>query len=152
MSTVPHKGPVVSRIDAEEAREIYDVRAMLEGYCGRAFAGLAGEEEIAELRGIAETIARAAGAEELLAAKAAFYDALIAGARNAVVGEILTALHNRVSRLRRLSAGRAGRVAGSVAEIRAIAARDPDAVERAYRDHVEAAAHAALAQLAKDAG
>src|SRR5690349_13762377 len=36
---VPHRGPVVASITVEEARQIYAVRALLEGFAGRGFVG-----------------------------------------------------------------------------------------------------------------
>src|SRR5690242_12081163 len=38
VSTVPHRGPMVSIISAEELEHIYAVRGLLEGYAGRKFA------------------------------------------------------------------------------------------------------------------
>src|ERR1700719_4244153 len=40
VSTVPHRGPVVSTISLEEARQLYAARAVLEGFAGRECARL----------------------------------------------------------------------------------------------------------------
>jgi DNA-binding GntR family transcriptional regulator len=40
VNTVPHRGPVVSTISLEEARQLYDARAVLEGFAGRECARL----------------------------------------------------------------------------------------------------------------
>ena len=44
---VPHRGPVVSEVTVEEAEQLYDVRAMLEGLAARRFAETASDEDIA---------------------------------------------------------------------------------------------------------
>ena len=40
VTTVAHRGPVVSTISLEEAKQIYAARAVLEGFAGREFARL----------------------------------------------------------------------------------------------------------------
>src|ERR1700743_1459943 len=38
VTVVPHRGPSVSKMTVEEARHLYAVRGLLEGYAGRCFA------------------------------------------------------------------------------------------------------------------
>ena len=40
VNTVPHRGPVVSTISLEEAKQLYTARAVLEGFAGRECARL----------------------------------------------------------------------------------------------------------------
>src|SRR4029078_4969135 len=40
VTTVPHRGPVVSTISLEEAKQLYAARAILEGFAGRVCARL----------------------------------------------------------------------------------------------------------------
>src|SRR5260370_22031670 len=40
VNTVPHRGPMVSTISLEEAKQLYAARAVLEGFAGRACAPL----------------------------------------------------------------------------------------------------------------
>ncbi len=158
VTSYPHRGPVVSKIDVEEARQLYDVRGLLEGYCGRRFAEHGGAEEIAALREAYAAFAEAAEGsdrEALIATKTAFYDRLMAGAGNLVVRRMLETLHNRITLLRMTSMTQPGRIGRSVAEVgaivEAIAAKDPDAADAACRDHIERAAGAALARLSEEA-
>ena len=51
ITTVPHRGPVVTEVSPEEARDIYQVRAALEGLAGAQCAIWATPEIIASLRG-----------------------------------------------------------------------------------------------------
>lgn len=154
--TIPHRGPEVSSISADESRQLYEVRALLEGFAGRAFAEHGSAAAIAELGLAVERFAEAAkGADRatLVAAKTHFYAVLMEGAGNVFVKQSLTALHNRITLLRVTSMTQEGRLADSVAEIRAIfeaiVARDGDRAEAACKHHIAMAAKVALATLAK---
>ncbi|MFX7764224.1 GntR family transcriptional regulator, partial [Acinetobacter baumannii] len=50
VTTIPHRGPVVSTITADEAAQLYDLRALLEGYAGRECARRRDPAIIARLR------------------------------------------------------------------------------------------------------
>src|ERR1700727_479599 len=88
VTTVPHRGPVVSTISLEEAKQLYAARAVLEGFAGRECARL---HDPAVVRKIGEALGRlkiAASETDLLAsleAKTEFYAALITGCRNSFV-------------------------------------------------------------------
>ena len=47
IETVPHKGPVVVTLTMQDARELYQVRAALEGLAGELFAAKASDQQIA---------------------------------------------------------------------------------------------------------
>ena len=87
----------------------------------------------------------------LLAAKAAFYGALVRGCGNAVVGEMLERLHRRVAALRATSMSRPERLPESMKELRALAdalaGRDARAAERLAVAHIRPAELAALPML-----
>lgn len=153
--TVPHRGPAVATIDVQEAKELYEVRALLEGFAGRRAATVATPEQLVALE-LAVTNLEAAAAEggvRLIEAKTHFYRRLLEACGNAVVGQTLTALHNRVTLLRRTSMTQPGRLPQSLVEIRGIyeriAARDADGAEKACIAHIRNAAAVALAVLAK---
>src|SRR5260370_9468345 len=80
VNTVPHRGPVVSTISLEEARQLYAARAVLEGFAAREGARL---HDPAVVRRIGDALARlkAAAAKTdftaTLQAKTHFYAALI---------------------------------------------------------------------------
>ncbi|QCI69431.1 GntR family transcriptional regulator [Phreatobacter stygius] len=156
VNTVPHRGPEVSSITYDEARQLYQVRGLLEGFAGRNFAEQGSEAEIAALGAAVERFAAAAaGTErgELIAAKTHFYAVLMDGAGNMFIKQMLTLLHNRITVLRVTSMTQAGRLADSVAEIRdiyeAIRTRNGPAAAEACQIHIERAAKIALAVLAK---
>lgn len=155
--TIPHRGPEVSSINFEEARQLYDVRALLEGFAGRAFAEQGSDDAIAELKQAVVGFRQAAGSgdrAQLVAAKTRFYSVLMEGAGNVFVKQSLTTLHNRITLLRFTSMTQQGRLDHSVAEIEAIfeaiAARDGARAEQACKHHIAMAAKVALAVLAQD--
>jgi DNA-binding GntR family transcriptional regulator len=157
ITTLAHRGPVVTVITYEEAMELYKVRALLEGFLGQEFAEHGSDENIADLDAALKSFEKAARSgkrEELAAAKTRFYDSLINGAGNSFVRQILTQLHNRVTQLRIVSMTQPGRLKHSLEEIREIAAaireRDPIRAAAACSRHVEMAAITALEYLRKN--
>lgn len=156
VTTIPHRGPEVSSITCAEARQLYELRGLLEGFAGRGFAERGTEAEMAELFAAVELFAEAARGDDrarLVEAKTRFYATLMQGARNAFVTQALTQLQNRITLLRVTSMTQAGRLENSVAEIRAIAGairdRDGDRAEAACRAHIANAAKVAMAVLTK---
>jgi DNA-binding GntR family transcriptional regulator len=152
--TIPHRGPEVRSISYDEARQLYQVRGLLEGFAGRAFAEHGSDEKIAELGQAVEAFAAAAQGDDraaLVAAKTQFYAVLMDGTGNAFIKQMLTTLHNRITLLRVTSMTQEGRLQNSVAEIRAIfdaiKARSADLAEAACKHHIEMAARVALAVL-----
>jgi DNA-binding GntR family transcriptional regulator len=151
VKTVPHRGPVVSTISLDEARQLYAARALLEGFAARECARLGNPTVV---RRIGDTLARlkAAFAEgdlpAALEAKTAFYAALIGGCQNAFVERMLRPLHDRITLLRITSMSQPKRISKSLREVtaiwRAIQNGDPNLAERCCVEHVSAAAVAAL--------
>jgi DNA-binding GntR family transcriptional regulator len=159
VTTVPHKGPIVSTISIAEAEQLYVFRALLEGFAGRTCAELCNPNIIAELRRHLASLKSAIpkdDREKFLAAKQAFYGTLLKGCGNTFVERTLNVLLNRVTLLRITSMMDKGRIKHSVAEIEtmvaAIAKGDPDAAELAFKRHVENAAIAALKILKSKQG
>lgn len=151
VNTVPHRGPVVSTISLEEARQLYAARAVLEGFAGRECARLH-DPAVTRNMGGALTRLKAALAERdmmaILEAKTDFYAALIGGCQNTFIERMLKPLHDRITLLRITSMSQPKRVNKSLREVtaiwRAIASGDADLAERCCVDHIKAAAAAAL--------
>src|ERR1700721_3930131 len=84
VSTVPHRGPGVSTISLEEAKQLYAARAVLEGFAGRECARL---HDPAVVRKIGEALGRlkiALAESDMIAvleAKKAFFAAFIGGCK-----------------------------------------------------------------------
>ena len=151
VNTVPHRGPVVSTISLEEARQLYDARAVLEGFAGRECARLR-DPAVVRRMGDALTRLKAAFTKPdmmaILEAKTDFYAALIGGCQNAFIERMLRPLHDRITLLRITSMSQPKRVNKSLREVtaiwRAIQSGDEDLAERCCVDHIRAAAVAAL--------
>lgn len=156
VTSLPNRGVVVSTIDTRDAREIYEMRALLEGLLAERFARLASSAQMAQLERGVEALAAAYDANAgLLAAKRAFYEALMVGADHDLAASMLRSIQLRASQLRVMTLSDPDRSRHSIAEIRlllkAIKKRDPVAAEAAARRHVENAGALALRLLERPA-
>ena len=154
VTIVPHRGPVVSDITVEEAQQLYDVRAMLEGLAARRFAETASDEDIAVLRQALKAFAdvvRGRSSVPLPTAKAGIYEVLLERCGNRIAGRMLTQLNNRVGLLRSTSMSQKGRVKNTLAEVtrivEAIERRDPVGAWQATVEHVTRASEIAIKVL-----
>jgi DNA-binding GntR family transcriptional regulator len=152
--TIAHRGPVVSTISVEEAKELYAVRALLEGEAGRGFAQhheKSGLDALERSIDLIETAAAESDRGLMLEAKTAFYQVLMDGCGNRFIKQMLMTLHNRVNLLRVKSMMQPGRAAHSLTEIReiflAISTRDGERAAVACSSHIRSAAAVALQML-----
>ncbi len=156
VTTIPQKGAIVAVPSADEASELYEVRAALEALAARRFVDHATPEQVAALRQAFTELERVVEAggdiRALLEAKDRFYDVLLAGAGNRSIRSILGGLQARVSLLRRTSLSQPGRARAALEEVRAIVeaieAGDGEAAARACAHHVEQAAQSGVSALA----
>lgn len=154
VTTIPHRGPTVSKIEYEVAEQLYAVRALLEGYAGQQFAERASAADMNRFKDAVEAFEQAIDSQDrnsILEGKTRLYAVLMDGCGNVFIKQMLSLLHNRVNLLRLTSMMQPGRPERSVAEIReinaAIQARDGTRAGVACRHHVEMAAATALAHL-----
>lgn len=154
ITTVPHRGPTVAVLSEKEARDLYELRAMLEGQAGRLCALRGSAEHASALHRSVDALDQARRERQIsgvIAANAEFYAALTAGAGNEALRQLLGTVQNRLAFFRFSSTRWPGRTERSVVELRAIAeavsARDPAAAEAACIHHIEAAAELALVVL-----
>jgi len=146
------RGSVVASVSPEEARQLYEVRAALEGLAGQRFAELATPEQLNRLREAVSVIeATTSDPHALLRAKDDFYAVLLEGAGNPVIASMLGLLHARVSVLRGTSLAQPGRPVQTIQEMKDILAAvergDADAARDACRTHVVNAARTAIGAL-----
>ncbi len=154
---VANQGPVVATMSAEEARDLYDVRGVLEALAASRFAASASEEEIAKLVAATDRIEQVVAhgdLTEIVARKDDFYSVLLDGARNSVVRSVLDSLRSRIAYLRATSLRRPQRSAETLTEVRAIVdaiqQRDENEAWARSREHVRRAAEAAFKVLEED--
>ena len=125
IKTVAHRGPFVALIDADEVREIYQVRRVLETLAVREFTRRASAQQLRDLRAQLSALKRPevkGNLRDLLLAKAGFYDVLLDGCGNRVVKQTLKQLNNRMVLYKRLSLSVAGRLRDAIAELEAVVA------------------------------
>lgn len=152
--TVPHRGPVVAAISVAEARQLYALRAVLEGFAAHEFAARAPDAAVEAFTEAAARLREAAGSgstDRVLRAKTALYDVMLDQCGNDLVSEILRGFHARINLLRATSLMHPDRLPHSLAEIDALAAafrrRDAEAAREAATCHVRNACAVAVEQL-----
>lgn len=151
---VPHRGPMVATISLEDARQLYELRSLLEGFAASGFVRRASEEEIADCEAAAVDLRFAAERHDqngVLQAKAKLYDTILGNCGNTHVRETLRGLHSRINLLRATSLMDAERLPKSLAEIdsliQAIKDREAEKAAEISRLHVENASQVAFGYL-----
>lgn len=154
IEVVPNRGPVVSRLTAEQAEGVYQVRTELEGLACQLFAEHASDEQRAALDNAFKKLKKSMKDTDPLArlrAKNHFYDCLVDGSGNHALGDSLRMLNARVMLLRATSLRTPGRSAVSLAELaammEALKSRDPKLARELAERHVRNAAKAAIALM-----
>jgi DNA-binding GntR family transcriptional regulator len=108
IETIPNKGPIVRQLTRSEAKDLYWIRAVLEGLAARLFVTNAKPSYLEALKSALE---RAAGAydegtpDKILATKNEFYGILFAGAGSETLSEMIATLYARIWRWRALGLG-----------------------------------------------
>lgn len=150
----PRSGPVVARLDWQGARQIYDIRRLLEAEAAAACARVADDGVRARLKAaLAALDAAFAGGTpaDLQTATTAFYEVIFTAAGHSIAWEIVQRLNGRISRLRALTLATTNRrVSGPAHMARicaAICANQPDAAAAAVHDHLRDAADLARQAL-----
>ena len=151
VAMIPNKGPVVRELTLAEAKDLYSIRAVLEGLAARLFVENAGEAQLRKLQTALTVTAaayKAADPEVLLGAKNRFYDVLFEGAGSETLSSMIGTLHARIRRWRALGLAHPKRsprrsqesIKGLRAAVAAIKARDAEQAEKIMRDEVSRAA------------
>ena len=153
------RGLIVAEISEDDAANIYQVRAVLEGLVAAQFAESANELDVEKLKdalGRLEGAYRSGDFEIILDEKKQFYDVICIGAGNAIVRDLLDHLGNRINQLRSTTREDTSRWAASLTELQKLAgalfARNRRAARTAAIRHVDAAASAALRKRRNKAG
>lgn len=147
----PNKGPMVATLTREEAANIYDIRATLEGLAAALAAEKAEPKALREMQRHLQSMCECAAAEDFIGlqkSKTQFYEALFTSTNNPPLHVMLKQLRAQVTLLRGLDVERATRMAESIRGgrdiITAVTARDIEAARRAGEEHIRRAARLAL--------
>jgi DNA-binding GntR family transcriptional regulator len=151
VAIVPNKGPIVRTLTVEEARDIYTIRAVLEGLAARLFTEQADQTQITHLERALAVVEKAydsGNTESMLETKNNFYEALFEGAKSETLASMLAILHGRIWRWRGLGLTHPNRskerdrqsLKNLHALVQTIRSRDSALAEKILRDEVSQAA------------
>jgi len=150
IESVPHSGPVIASLSADQAALIYALRGLMEGRAARLFAEAASDDALAHLATLNAAIQSAFKAGDHAAVverTTAFYEALFQGAGMTIAWDIVRSLNARINRLRLMTIGSPGRQKEAAAEmdkiLKALRKRDPAAAQEAAEAHVRRVAEIA---------
>ncbi len=140
----PNRGARVRQIDLAEAIEITEVRRAIEGLIAARAAERIGDDQIAVLRGVGESMRRAVAAgrfREYSELNAEFHGQLRWIAAHDQATRVIDQLHAQIVRHQHALSLRPGRPTKSLSEhlavIEAVCDRDVDGAERAMRMHLD---------------
>jgi DNA-binding GntR family transcriptional regulator len=144
IDVVPNKGAIVRALTLAEAKELYAVRAVLEGLAARLFCESADAADIARLDEAFAQVTAAYGEGSplgIIEAKNAFYEILFQGTRSTILYPMIGALYARIWRWRVLGLSHPNRskdrsrqsLDGMRAVVNAIRKGDAELAERLAR-------------------
>lgn len=162
IAIIPNKGPVVRRLTLDEARDLYSIRAVLEGLAARLFVENGDDAQAEKLEQALEDTAEAywgGDPARIIETKNRFYDVLFEGAGSETLSSMIGLLHMRIWRWRALGLGHPKRSAERSKEsignlwavLEAIRERDADLAEKTMRDEVRRASAEVMRLLADGA-
>ncbi|MCP3473327.1 GntR family transcriptional regulator [Bradyrhizobium sp. CCGUVB1N3] len=141
---IPNRGPQIPVLTREQAAEIYQVRALLEGEAAFIAAKRASADDLKLMRASLAAFGKAARVNDMqaeVASTAEFYAHILRICGNRIIEETLSGLLARINFLRARSMSRPGRAKVSLQEMKAIyeaiAAKNSNAARNAAIKHVE---------------
>jgi DNA-binding GntR family transcriptional regulator len=148
VTTVPYKGPIVAMPTVEEARQLYEVRASLEGRAVDLFMERTDDATIDRLvkkhsGKELEHLLEQRSPKGILAANNAFHDVITSGCGNPLLQSMIQNMRNRIVLLRVDSLFRHGRHPRAIREhraiVRMIGRRNKEGAKRLAEQHVMSA-------------
>lgn len=155
VQSMPRHGPVVATIDADTTRQIYELRALLEGHAAAACALCRNEDAITHMSDNLKRIEAAFASNDLQAVMeqtGLFYSTMFQAAGDTVAWGIVNSLNARINRLRVITISSKQRGSAAPGEMHRIlsAIRDqkPEEAQAAAEAHVKNAQAIAMTSLA----
>jgi DNA-binding GntR family transcriptional regulator len=147
----PQRGLVVAELSYTQLRQLFSVRERLEGMAAHFAALNALPEEIEVLQDMVERDAGIVDGNLLRDRNKVFHRQIYRASHNAYLVEILENLRIHLSLLRGSTYNSSDRIASAQAEhrdiVKAIAARDAEAAEKAARNHIVNGYRVRIAQV-----
>ncbi|MGR3623480.1 GntR family transcriptional regulator [Pseudophaeobacter sp.] len=144
---LPNRGPIVAPLSWEDARQIYEIRRMLETAAAMACARSGSAPLHAELHAALDALKRAfaqtgtdAVPGALFKASTRFYQVMFEAAGHHIAWEVVNRLNGRISRLRAMTLSASDRAQPGLSHMQAICdaivAADPEAARCAVETHL----------------
>lgn len=160
---IPNKGPVVRKLSATEAEDLYRIRAVLEGLAARFYAENADDSAVQELDEALDEVKLAyqgTDGEAALEAKTNFYDKLYSGGASETLASMLAVVQARIWRWRAVGLTHPKRAHGRLQEsvenlcslLAAIRNNDGELAEQIARNEVSNAAEEVMRLIASEQG
>ena len=157
---LPRQGAIVRRLSLEEARQVYEVRALLEGLAARLAVQHLTPQALAALREALDAsfeVMEQQDTRSLVIHNNHFHDLIVDTSRNVVLKKILNLLRTQVNLLRiTLWSTFPDRLAQTLREheriYEAMAAGDAEGAEQAAREHIVHSWEVMHAALTRDKG
>ncbi|HHW27531.1 MAG TPA: GntR family transcriptional regulator [Firmicutes bacterium] len=148
---IPRRGTVVAGLNRDDAIDIYDLRAVIEGLCARRAASNITARELRSLRNLLESMRPGSENREAYMKAHARFNAIIIGAsRSHRIAQFIDNLAGQIRCLRGVSLTTQERQKQAWEEhaaiVEALAARDGERAEQLARQHAENAKKAFLLQ------
>ncbi|QRM57523.1 GntR family transcriptional regulator [Sinorhizobium sp. BG8] len=157
VSILPNRGPIVAQTTPEEARQIYEIRGVLEGIAAKACADKKDLVTAEQLEGVLSEIRNAYARGDLqrvLAETSEFYRILFAASGRSVAWGIVSSITVRINHLRSMTIKTPGRDKEGPAQMQllidAIRAGDGKAAQDAAVGHISSASAIAAKLLSKE--
>lgn len=154
VTNLANKGPIVARLDIDEARQIYEIRGALEGMAARLCAQKTDPEIVQGLDAALVAIREAYASNDMagvLDQTTGFYETLFTSVDRQIAWGVVKLMIVRINHLRSMTIKTERRSVEGPAQMQkivdAIRAGDGEAAERAAIDHVHRAAAIAEAVL-----
>lgn len=157
VTTIPHHGPIVSKLDAASAAQIYEIRSLLESSAGAAAAERATPEAVDKMREALAAIKSAYAAHDqhaVIVSTTRFYEVMFEAGGKTVAWEVVQRLNSRISWLRFMTIASPGRSVSGPAQMerifKAIEQRKAKDAAQAIAEHVARASSIAQHLLSAD--
>lgn len=143
ITIIPNKGAFVEGVSLDDIRDIYDIRARLEGLCARWAAEKITDElmdQMEEIIYLSEFHEEKGNAKQLLLLDNRFHEILYEASQSKELKRILKEYHEYVGRVRRVTLSENARAKDSTMEhkmiCQAIKAHDADLAEKYASAHI----------------
>ncbi len=141
---IPNRGAIVRGITAQDIKDIYTIRMLIEGLAARWAAEKITPEELEEMKEaleLEEFYTLKNDISHLLKLDSRFHDVLFKASKSKPLMHTLSNFHLYVQRARNLSFSSPGRARKALEEhkaiFNAIAAKDPDMAEKLTTEHIK---------------